>query len=113
MGISIALNEALVFDDRGRLLNPNLTDYKVSRIGDIPKEMKVVFLGVGQKDAPFGAKGIGELTMIPWPAAIANAVYNAIRVRIRELPLNRDRLLTEVKKQRPELIEELRRYLIG
>ena len=113
MGISIALNEALKFDDKGRLLNPNLTDYKVARVGDIPDEMIVHFLGVGQKDAPFGAKGIGELTMIPWPAAIANAVYRAIGVRIRELPMNRDVLLREVLKQKPELIEKLRKELIG
>ena len=113
MGMGLALTEQLVFDDHGRLLNPNLTDYKVLRAGDIPKEIEVDFLGVGQRNAPYGAKGIGELTMLAWPAAIINAIYDAIGVRIKELPATPDRLLKEIKEQKPELLEEVRKQLLG
>ena len=112
MGISITLNEELKVDPEGRLLNPNFTDYKVARAEDIPDEMVAEFLGVGQKNAPYGAKGIGELTMIPWPAAIANAIHNAIGVRINELPITPDKLLQAVMRQRPELLEALEKELL-
>ena len=113
MGMGLALTEQLVFDDHGRLLNPNLTDYKVFRAGDIPKEIKAEFLGVGQRNAPYGAKGIGELTMLAWPAAIINAIYDAIGVRVKETPVTPDKLLKEIKEQKPELLEEVRKQLLG
>ena len=120
MGINIALREEIKYDVEGRykgifptgmLLNPCLSGYIVARAGDIPMEFRYKFLGVKQEDAPYGAKGIGELVMIPWPAAIANAVYNAIGVRIRELPLSPDRVIAEIKKHRPELLEEAEKHL--
>lgn len=111
MGVNIALREELVFDDKGRLLNPNFTDYKLARAADIPEEMIVKFLGVPQSDAPYGAKGIGELTMLPWPAAIANAISNALGVDIYELPLKPDTILKAVKEQRPELLEKIKEAL--
>ena len=120
MGINIALREEIKYDVRrefrgiypdGMLLNPCLTGYIVARAGDIPDKFEWKFLGVKQKDAPYGAKGIAELTMIPWPAAIANAVYNGIRVRITDLPLTPERVVAEIKKQRPELLEKAEEYL--
>ncbi len=111
MGINIALLEELKFDKNGRLMNPNFTDYKLARAADIPEEMVFKCLGVGQKDAPYGAKGVGELTMLPWPAAIANAIANAIGVEIFELPMKPDKIIEEVKKQRPELLEKIKEAL--
>ncbi len=111
MGINIGLLEELKFDKNGRLMNPNFTDYKLARAADIPEEMIFKCLGVGQKDAPYGAKGVGELTMLPWPAAIANAIANAIGVELYELPMKPDKIIEEVKKQRPELLEKVREAL--
>ena len=111
MGSNIALREELKFSPDGRLLNPNFTDYKVARAGDMPLEMKAVFLGVGQSDAPYGAKGIGELTMIPWPAAIANALANAIGVEIKALPMSPENVVKAIKEQRPELLEKAKEFL--
>jgi CO/xanthine dehydrogenase Mo-binding subunit len=73
--------------------------------------MEVKFLGVPQEDAPFGAKGIGELTMIPWPAAVANAIYDAIGIQMDELPMSPDRIIAAVRKQRPDLLEKIKEYL--
>jgi CO/xanthine dehydrogenase Mo-binding subunit len=120
MGLNIAMRERLIYDEEGKykdvfpegmLLNPCLTGYLLARAGDIPEKMEYKFLGVKQKDAPFGAKGIAELTMIPWPAALANAIYNAIGVRITELPITPDKLIEEIRKQRPELLEQAEKYL--
>ncbi len=120
MGINIALREKLLFDVKGEykglfpegmLLNPCLSNYIVSRAADVPKDFKIKFLGVGQSDAPYGAKGIGELAMLAWPAAIANAVYNALKIRITELPLSPDKIIDEIKKKRPELLEEAEKFL--
>ncbi len=111
MGINIGLLEELKFDKNGRLMNPNFTDYKLARAADIPEEMIFKCLGVGQKDAPYGAKGVGELTMLPWPAAIANAIANAIGVELYELPMKPDKIIEEVKKQRPELLEKVKEAL--
>lgn len=111
MGVNLALREELVFDDKGRLLNPNFTDYKLARAADIPEEMIVKFLGVPQSDAPYGAKGIGELTMLAWPAAIANAISNALGVEIYELPLKPDTIIKAVKEQKPELLEKIKEAL--
>lgn len=120
MGINIALREEIKYDvDRkfkgiypdGMLLNPCLTGYMVARAGDIPEKFEWKFLGVKQKDAPYGAKGIAELTMIPWPAAIANAVYNALGIRMTEFPLSPERVVAEIKKQKPELLGKALEYL--
>ena len=51
--------------------------------------------------------------MLAWPAAIINAIYDAIGVRIKELPATPDRLLKEIKEQKPELLEEMRKQLLG
>lgn len=111
MGVNIALREELKFSNDGKLLNPNLTDYKIARIGDIPLEMKSVFLGVGQSDAPYGAKGIGELTMLPWPPAIANALANAIGVEVKNLPLSPENIIKAIKEQKPELLKKVKEFL--
>ena len=120
MGINIALREELKYDINGEykgiypdgmLLNPCLTGYILARAGDIPDKFEWRFLGVRQKDAPYGAKGIAELTMIPWPAAVANAVYNALGVRITEFPITPERVISELRRQRPELLEEAMEYL--
>ena len=121
MGINIALREEIKYDVErkfkgiypdGMLLNPCLTGYIVARAGDIPEKFEWKFLGVKQRDAPYGAKGIAELTMIPWPAAIANAIYNATGIKLTELPMTPERIIEEIKKQKPELLKEAEKYLL-
>ncbi|MDW3213064.1 MAG: xanthine dehydrogenase family protein molybdopterin-binding subunit [Ilumatobacteraceae bacterium] len=93
-GIGFALCEEQLIDHRlGHVVNANLEDYLVPTIGDT---CEIVHAEVGVPDLaanPLGVKGLGELPLIPVPAAIANAVYDAIGVRFRELPLTRRRVL--------------------
>ncbi|MDT7889224.1 MAG: xanthine dehydrogenase family protein molybdopterin-binding subunit [Desulfurococcales archaeon] len=113
MGIGLALKEAIEFDETGALRNPSFLEYRLPRVEDTPPEIISESLGVPQRNAPYGAKGLGELTALPWQAAIANAIYRAIGVRVKEYPITRERLLKAVMEQRPELLEMLRKTLVG
>jgi xanthine dehydrogenase YagR molybdenum-binding subunit len=94
MGIGAALMEEQVVDTRhGYFVNHDLAEYQVPVHADIP-DMDVVFLEeLDDKSSPLKAKGVGELGICGVGAAVANAVYNASGVRIREYPLTLDKIL--------------------
>jgi len=95
-GMGLALMEKLEFDDKGAIINPNLTDYVVPTAMDMPKIEKPIFIEDLFKYGPFGAKGVGEMALIPTPAAIANAVAHAIGKRIFELPLTPEKVYFKI-----------------
>ena len=81
---------------KGKVMNPNFRDYNILTAKDtIPVEAVVVELG--DADGPYGAKGIGEPGLVPTAPAIANAIYDAIGVRITELPITPERILDAIK----------------
>jgi CO/xanthine dehydrogenase Mo-binding subunit len=93
MGLGMALHEELRYDRRTGL--PITAGYYGARIAthmDAP-EVRVLFVETEDPYGPFGAKTIGELTIIPTVAAVANAVFNAIGKRIKDLPITRERVL--------------------
>lgn len=98
MGLGYALTEQFHLD-RGRLLNPNFTDYKIPTIMDVP-EVIPIFVETIDPAGPFGAKGMGEMTMVPTPAAIANAIYHAVGVRIRSLPMTPEKILRAINEKK-------------
>jgi CO/xanthine dehydrogenase Mo-binding subunit len=75
----------------GRIMNPTLTDYLLPTALDIP-EIDIQLIEEPYDAGPYGAKGIGEPSLIPVGAAIANAVANALGFRIYELPLTPERV---------------------
>ena len=85
------------FDENGRLLNPNFTDYKIPTAFDIPDEMIPIIVEVPQPDGPFGARGVGEHTMIAAAPVIANAIYDAFGVRIKTMPLTQERVAMAIR----------------
>ena len=93
-GIGMALMEHTVVDDRdAKIVNPNLAEYHVPVNADVP-DIDVIF--VDEHDDiinPLGVKGAGEIGIVGTPAAIANAVYHATGIRVRELPITPDTLL--------------------
>jgi len=97
-GLGLALMEKVEFDDRGAIVNPNLTDYVVPTVLDMPIVEKPVYVEDLFKYGPFGAKGVGEMALIPTPAAIANAVAHAIGVRITKLPLIPEKVYFAIKE---------------
>ena len=97
-GIGYALSEDLKLEG-GRILNPSFTDYKLFTATDLP-ELRISFVETNDPAGPHGAKGIGEAPMIPVAPAIANAIYNATGVRITELPMTPERVLSKLKEAR-------------
>lgn len=105
-GLGTGLYEELVVCRKtGKTLNNSFVDYKIPTAKDIPEEFSLNFLETEQKDGPFGVRGIGEHTMIPTPAAIANAIYNATGLRIKEMPLKPERVYYALKN--PDLFKPL------
>jgi xanthine dehydrogenase molybdenum-binding subunit len=85
MGVGYALSEEMIYQE-GRLLNPNFRDYKILTTMDaIPVEVALV--ETNDPSGPFGAKGVGEPGLVPTAPAIANAIYDAVGIRIHELPM--------------------------
>lgn len=90
MGLGMATMEEVVFDG-GRTLNPTFLEYKVPTTLDVP-DTETVIVESGHPEGPYGAKGIGESALASIPAAIGNAVYDAIGVQIKDLPIRAERV---------------------
>jgi xanthine dehydrogenase YagR molybdenum-binding subunit len=99
-GIGFALMEQRVLGrNTGKVLNPNLHDYKIPTIKDIPEIEVHIVSEADTLISSTGVKGTGEPAMIPTAGAIANAVYNAIGVRIKSLPITPDKVLQALQKK--------------
>jgi CO/xanthine dehydrogenase Mo-binding subunit len=90
-GIGWALNEEYVFDEQGRMQNASFLDYRMPTALDVPK-IETIIVEVPNPAHPYGVRGVGETPIVPPPAAIANAIYRATGVRMRELPMSPPRL---------------------
>jgi len=95
MGLGYALHERLQFED-GRVINPSFMDYKLPSAEQIP-EIVSITVEVPLPEGPYGAKGIGELAVVGIAPAIGNAIYDALKVRIKELPLFPERVLAAIE----------------
>jgi xanthine dehydrogenase molybdenum-binding subunit len=82
----------------GKNLNPNFLDYKILSAPDLDFPIDVVCVETHDKEGPFGAKGVGEPGLVPTAPAIANAVFNATGIRIRELPITPDKILAAINE---------------
>ncbi len=96
-GFATVLYEDMRFDERGKLLNPNFTDYKIPTALDAPREIVPIIIETPQPDGPFGARGVGEHTMIPAAPMIANAVADALGVRLTSMPITAERVALAVR----------------
>lgn len=91
-GLATVLYEDMRYGENGKLLNPNFTDYKIPTCKDVPCEIIPILVEVPQPDGPFGARGIGEHTMLPAAPMIANAVEDALGVRIVSMPVTAEKV---------------------
>ena len=99
-GLSTALFEQRIMDETiGRMVNPNLRDYKIATSMDIPEIVPLFVDIVDPLINILGTKGLGEPPRIPISGAIGNAVYNAIGVHIREIPMTPDKVLDALKEK--------------
>ncbi|MBT4290592.1 MAG: molybdopterin-dependent oxidoreductase, partial [Deltaproteobacteria bacterium] len=95
-GLGWTLMENMAYQD-GKMINGDFVDYIVPSCFDIP-DIKTILVEPIEPNGPYGAKGIGEPALNPTMAAITNAIYDATGVRIKELPVNPQKLLAEIQK---------------
>ena len=91
-GIGWALNEEYVYNDDGALLNSSFLDYRMPTSLDLPM-IDTVIVEVANPNHPYGVRGVGEVPIVPPMAAISNAIYDAIGVRMNHLPMSPDKVL--------------------
>jgi len=99
-GIGWGLNEEYFYDDKGVLRNTGLLDYRMPTCLDLPL-IETAIVEVPNPGHPLGVRGVGEVSIVPPPAALANAIYRATGVRMTETPMSPPRLLKEMLKKRP------------
>ncbi len=99
-GIGQAMFEEIAYDN-GQLINPNLVDYVLPSLGDMPEIIDPIAVEVPDRNGPFGAKGIGESALIPVAPAIANAIYDAVGVRIKDLPIKAEKIFLALDAMKP------------
>lgn len=95
-GIGMAFMEEILYDDQGYMTNPNWTDYKLPTLADAP-EVAVIIVEHPTDIGPYGTKGLGESPVIHPPAALANAVAQAIGARVPVLPMTPEQVLKVIK----------------
>ncbi|HWP57384.1 MAG TPA: xanthine dehydrogenase family protein molybdopterin-binding subunit [Candidatus Acidoferrales bacterium] len=96
-GLGYALIEGLRIEE-GRPVNPNFSDYRIPSMRDMPP-LKHVFAESYEPTGPFGAKGLGELNMDPTAAVISNAIFDAVGVRIKTLPITPEKVLNALRQK--------------
>ena len=101
MGIGSTLLEEVITDN-GVMLNPQLADYKIPTTLDCPNldNYKSAIIETAHRDGPWGAKGVGEGTMVCSSPAIANAIYDAIGIRFYDIPITPEKVLRALKGEK-------------
>jgi CO/xanthine dehydrogenase Mo-binding subunit len=99
-GVGWALNEEYIYDQNGRLENPGFLDYRVPVAPDMPM-IDTIMVEVPNPRHPFGARGVGEVPIVPPMAAVANAIYDATGIRLRDLPMSPPRVLAAIDCSEP------------
>lgn len=97
-GVGYALTERLILE-KGEVMNPNFRDYKLLTAKDVIPVEPVIIESMDEA-GPYGAKGIGEPGLVPTAPAIANAIYDAVGIRLKELPMTPERILKALKEKK-------------
>ena len=97
-GIGWALNEEYFFNDNSEMVNSSFLDYRMPTSLDLPM-IDTTIVEVANPAHPFGVRGVGEVSIVPPMAAIANAIYNAIGIRMDKLPMSPGNILEALWEQ--------------
>lgn len=98
-GVGMALTEEIMYDENGRVMNPGFLDYRLLTCPDLP-EVETAIVEVPTDLGPYGARMVGEPSIVPPGAAVANAITNAAGVRVTNIPITGERLLNALKEQK-------------
>jgi CO/xanthine dehydrogenase Mo-binding subunit len=96
-GLGLALWEEMIYDAEGQLLNGNLLDYRLPTARDLPP-IETIIVEVPSEEGPYGARIIGEPSIVASMAAVSNAVENAVGARVTEAPITPERVLRAMGK---------------
>ncbi|MGO9264817.1 MAG: xanthine dehydrogenase family protein molybdopterin-binding subunit [Candidatus Binataceae bacterium] len=98
-GLGWALNEEYFYDERGNLRNSGLLDYRMPTCLDLPM-LETLVVEVPNPSHPLGVRGVGEVNIVPPMAAVAEAIYKAVGVRLTELPMSPAKVLKAIMQKR-------------
>ena len=98
MQLGFTLHEKMEFDPQGQLRNASFAEYKIPGILDLPQSMVNEAVVAEQNTGPFGGKGVGETGTFGVSPAIANAIHDAVGVRLTELPLSAESVFMALRK---------------
>ena len=108
MGIGCTLYERLEVLN-GEIINPNLATYRLPTFTECPsgENVKIASVGRPHPDGPYGAKALGEMGLVPFSAAIGNAVFDAVGVRITNAPLTRERMFKTLREAEKHIVSHI------
>ena len=98
-GLSTALFESLQLKD-GVVQNPSFVDYRIATSADAPQDIQAIIVEVPQDDGPWGARGIGEHSMVPTIPAVANALYDAVGIRLPGPPFTAEKVFLAMQEKK-------------
>ena len=104
-GIGWALNEEYFFTEDGAMANSSFLDYRMPTTLDLPM-IDTVIIEVPNARHPYGVRGVGEAPIVPPLAAIANAIYHAVGVRMTDLPMSPGAVLRALKAKNAPVGEQ-------
>ena len=104
-GIGMALNEEYIYDSKGVMENPGFLDYRVPVASDVPN-INTEIVEVPHPGNPYGVRGIGEVPIIPPLAAISNAIYDAVGIRLRDHPMSPPKVLKGIDEAAAKIAAE-------
>ena len=99
MGLGYVLSEKLILNDKGKIINTSLKDYKIFSAMDMP-EIKIILIPSYEPAGPYGAKSVSEMPVNGPAPTISNAIFNAVGIRIRDLPITSEKILKALKEKR-------------
>ena len=97
-GIGMALNEEYIYNQKGVMENPGFLDYRMPVASDLPM-IDTVIVEVPNPKHPFGVRGVGEVGIVPPLPAVANAIHDAVGVRLREAPMSPVKVLKALNQK--------------
>ncbi len=106
MQLGFTLLESMEFDAEGQLKNPSFADYKIPGFGDLPARIESEAVAATQQSGPFGAKGVGESGTFGVSPAIANAIHDAVGVRLTSLPLTPEAVYRAIRAAAGDILPE-------
>jgi len=98
--ISWATMEEMKYDEAGRMINPNLGDYQIPTIADVPQSVQVSLLEFPSQHGPYGVKGIGEPPITAGLAAVVSAIADATKLWVHEVPVTPERLILSMERSK-------------